>query len=94
MTLAKRIADMEDHYLSPREAVLLWIKEAHEFGSLERYGGWLLEQPEDAYPLIKMPAQVVAAVRSQHKGVRDEALRDEFYRVQKDLPSSTSCTSR
>ena len=44
-----------------------------------------MEQPEDAYPLIRMPRQVVAAVRNRNKGKPDVLLRDEFYRVQKDL---------
>jgi hypothetical protein len=61
------------------------MREAHEFDSLLDYGRWLLEQPEDAYPLIKMPRQVVAAVRNMNKGKPDHLLRDEFYRVQKHV---------
>jgi len=84
MSLAKRVGDVEDN-LTPKEAVICWIGEAHQFDSLLAYGRWLLEQPEDAYPLIKMPKQVVAAVRARNKGRPDVLLRDEFYRVQKDV---------
>jgi hypothetical protein len=84
MTLTKRLDALEDN-LTPQEAVIRWLREAHEFGSSEVYGRWLIDQPDDVYPLIRMPEQVVAAVRNQHKGVKDEALRDEFYRVQKDV---------
>jgi hypothetical protein len=85
MTLAKRLENVEDHNLTPREAVILWIREAHEFGCLLDYGYWLAEQPDDAFPLIKMPAQVVAAVRARNKATPDAKLQDEFYRVQKDV---------
>ena len=64
MSLSRRLDDLEDHHLTPKEAVICWIREAHQFDSLLDYGRWLLEQPEDAYPLIRMPRQVVAAVRA------------------------------
>jgi hypothetical protein len=85
MSLSRRIDDVEDHHLTPKEAVICWIREAHQFESLLTYGRWLLEQPEEAYPLIRMPRQVVDAVRAQNKGTSDALLRDEFYRVQKDV---------
>lgn len=85
MSNKKRLETIENHNLTPREAVVLWMHEAHQFGSFQGYVRWLLDQPDDAYPLIRMPAQVVAAVRARNKGTRDEDLRDDFYRVQKDL---------
>ena len=85
MNLAKRIGDLEDHNLTPLEAVTLWMREAHEFVSYENYARWLIEQPDDIYPLIRMPRQVVGAVRSRNKGVPDHKLRPEFYRVQKEV---------
>jgi hypothetical protein len=84
MSIAKRVGDVEDN-LTPKEAVICWMREAHQFDSLLTYGRWLLEQPEEAYPLIRMPRQVVAAVRARNKGTSDVLLRDEFYRVQKDV---------
>jgi hypothetical protein len=84
MSLAKRLESVEDS-LTPKEAVILWMREAHQFGSLEAYCRWLLDQPDDVYPLVKMPAQVVAAVRAAHKGVPEAKLRDELYRAQKDV---------
>jgi hypothetical protein len=85
MTLTKRIEDLEDHHLTPQEAVILWMREAHQFDCFLDYGRWLLEQPEEAYPLVKMPAQVVAAVRARNKGRPDDSLRAEFHRVQRDV---------
>jgi hypothetical protein len=84
MTLAKRLEAVEDN-LTPQEAVIRWIREAHEFGSMESYARWLIDQPDDVYPLIRMPQQVVGAVKARNKGVPDIKLRPEFYRVQKDV---------
>ena len=61
MTLAKRLCELEDHGLTPQEAMILWMREAHGFGSYERYARWLIDQPDYVYPLIRMPAQVVGA---------------------------------
>lgn len=85
MNLAKRASDLEDHALSPREAVISWMREAHEFDSLLAYGRWLVEQPDDVYPLVRMPRQVVAAVRARNKGKPEILFRREIYQVQKDL---------
>lgn len=54
MKLMDRMDTLEEH-LSPKELVILWMREAHEFGDLATYGRWLLEQPDDAYPLIRLP---------------------------------------
>lgn len=85
MTLAKRLGSVEDNHLTPLEAVLLWMGEAHAFGSLENYFRWLTGQPDDAYPLIRMPRQVVEAVRRANKGRPHSELRGEFLRVQRDV---------
>ena len=85
MSLAKRIDHVEEHHLTPREAVICWMREAHQFGSMESYIRWLADQPENLYPLMRMPAQVVGTVRARHRGVPDHKLRGEFNRVQKDV---------
>ena len=84
MSFDKRIGDVEDN-LTPKEAVIYWMREAHQCDSLLTYGRWLMDQPKDVYPLIRMPRQVVAAVRARNKGTPDLRLRDQFYRVQKDV---------
>jgi hypothetical protein len=84
MTLAKRLDNVEDN-LSPREAVVHWMREAHQFESLFDYLRWLLGQPDDVHPLVRMPAQVVAAVRKCQKGLPDSKLRPQLYRAHKDV---------
>jgi len=85
MSLSTRARDLEDHCLTPREAVTLWIRDAHGFGSLLTYGAWLLEQPDEAYPLIRLSEQVVGAVRAKSKRVPDQKLRPELHRVEKSV---------
>jgi len=85
MSQAKRASDVEEKNLSPKEAVILWMKEARQFDSLRSYGCWLAEQPLDAYPLVRLPKQITAAVRSQSKGVQEEKLRHSLRRSQKDV---------
>ena len=36
MTLAKRIDDIEGRNLTPHEAVILWMREAHQFDLAHR----------------------------------------------------------
>lgn len=85
MTLAKRLDAIADDNLTPQQAVILWMREAQGFGCWTAYARWLLDQPDEAYPLIRMPRQVVDAVRARNKGVKDELLREQFYSVQKDV---------
>lgn len=70
--------------LSPTQAVCLWLTEAHHHGSLYAYTQWLLDQPDDTYPLVKMPKQVVEAVRTAMKG-KPRDIDREIYRVQRDV---------
>jgi len=84
MTLAKRASDVEEKNLSPKEAVILWMQEAHQFDSLVSYGCWLAEQPLSTYPLMRIPKQVAAAVRAQNKGVPQAQLQHKIHRAQKD----------
>ena len=46
MTLAKRLTAIEGDNLTPQQAVILWMREAHEFGSWAAYARWLLDQPD------------------------------------------------
>ena len=66
MTLARRVAQLEGS-LSPQQAVLAWLAEAHAFPTLGEYVRSLLDGPETAWPLVRIPAQVAAAVRAQQR---------------------------
>lgn len=85
MKMKKRLAEVEDHALTPKEAVILWTREAQEFDSLLAYNLWLQDQPDEIWPLTRMPARVVEAVRHKNPEEPDELLRDQFYLAQRDL---------
>jgi len=90
MTLAKRLTAIEGDNLTRgrRSSCGCGSPRVRLLGHVCR---WLLDQPDESYPLIRMPRQVVDAVRARHKGVKDERLRDQFYQVQKTYSSSTTC---
>lgn len=84
MTLTKRIDHVEQN-LTPRQAISLWMKEAHRFPSLLEYYRWLLGQPEDANPLVRLPAQVARAVTERSRGMAKGAEYEQLYRAERDL---------
>lgn len=67
MTVATRLEKVEGR-LTPRQAVRLWLQEAHAYPSLIAYAGWLKDQPLSSYPLVKLPEQVAAAIKEATRG--------------------------
>src|SRR3972149_3474775 len=63
----KRISRIKTS-LTPKQAVILWMEEAHKHGDFFSYGRWLREQPPGSYPLMYIPDQVEAAIRKENKG--------------------------
>lgn len=78
MSLSRRMDQLEGA-LSPRSATLLWLAEAHEFGSLPQYVNWLTDQPLSAAPLERVPkaaeAGALAATKGQPPEIMHEAAR-------------------
>jgi hypothetical protein len=71
MTTIKRRLDNIDKSLTPRQALLAWIAEAHRFSSLSEYAVWLAEQPNDFQPLRRLLHQVAAPI-FDHKTIAPE----------------------
>jgi hypothetical protein len=71
--------DKLESSLSPRAATLLWLTEAHQFGSLPAYVDWLIDQPHSAAPMERVPkaaeAGAMAATKGQPPQVMHEAAR-------------------
>jgi hypothetical protein len=66
MTLARRIAKVEAS-LTPEQAVLRWLAEAHAFPTLADYVRSLIGGPETAWPLVAIPRQLEASIRTVHR---------------------------
>lgn len=73
MTAGRRLARLEGA-LSPKAATLLWLTDAHQFPTLPAYVGWLIDQPEEAAPLWRLPEQAETAVRAAMRGEPREAV--------------------
>ena len=84
MTQEKRLDTLEGE-LTPKELVIRWMAEAHEFGDYTSYGTWLLTQPEDAYPLVKLPKAIYEGTRARMRGKNDEELRGALRSSYRDL---------
>ena len=75
MTAERRLAKLEGA-LSPKPATLLWLAEAHQFGSLPAYVDWLIDQPISVAPLERVPEQARAAAVHGMRGQPREIVRE------------------
>jgi hypothetical protein len=57
--------------LSPKEAALVWLREARDAGSLRAYVDSLQHAPDTSYPLIRLGDQMEASVRASMRGKPD-----------------------
>ena len=83
-TNKQRLAKIETS-LTPKQAVLLWMEEAHKAGSVHKYALSLKGQPDSAFPLVKLPKQVEQAVRDSMKGQKREWVDRALQRAIKDV---------
>jgi len=83
MTAERRLAKLEGA-LSPKAATLLWLEEAHQFGSLPAYVAWLIDQPISVAPLERVPAQVRAAALEALRGLPREVVRASSHQAVRD----------
>jgi hypothetical protein len=61
--------------LTPQQAVLLWMAEAHPYQTLSAYVDSLKDAPDTKYPMMWLPERVTQAVRSAMKGEKPEVIR-------------------
>jgi hypothetical protein len=66
--------DKVETQLSPQQAVLLWLNEAHQYGSEKAYSETFRDTPFEEYPLYRLPEQMKLAVRGAMKGKKPEAI--------------------
>jgi hypothetical protein len=76
MTSSKRRLDKLEVSLTPKQAILLWMEEAHQYGTMEQYVRSLKPGPEAAWPLAMLPDKISTAVEQAMKGrPRQEIVR-------------------
>lgn len=64
---AKRLDSIEES-LTPKQAVILWMEQAHQYPSMYQYVMSLEGGPETAYPMYMLPNQVEKSVQTMMKG--------------------------
>ncbi|MHB8460499.1 MAG: hypothetical protein ACYDAK_13475 [Candidatus Limnocylindrales bacterium] len=64
MSLERRLAKLETSQ-TPSQVVLGWLDEAHEYPTLPEYVASLLDEPRDAWPLVRIGGAVEASVREK-----------------------------
>ena len=67
MTVARRLAAVEAA-LTPTERILVWLDEAHAYGSLAEYVASLLDVPAEEYPLNRLLHDAANSVRGSARG--------------------------
>jgi hypothetical protein len=68
MTSSKRRLDKLEVSLTPKQAILRWIEEAHQHDTMEQYVRALKDGPDSAWPLAQLPEKVSRAVEQAMKG--------------------------
>ncbi|MFQ6027185.1 MAG: hypothetical protein ACE5Q6_06815 [Dehalococcoidia bacterium] len=68
MTSGKRRLDKLEGHLTPRQAALMWMNDAHQFGTMTQYADSLKGGPESAWPIPRLCNQMEASVSQAMKG--------------------------
>ena len=85
MTSGKRRLDKLESNLTPKQAMLHWMAEAHQFGSLEEYARHMKTQPDNAWPLRRLGDQIRAAVEQTLKGRPKEEINRAQHQADLDV---------
>lgn len=85
MGSGNRRLDKLESNLTPKQAALLWMAEAHKFDTLEGYALHMKNQPQSAWPLRRLGDQMRVSVEQSRKGKPevgiDRALRQAYLDV-------------
>ncbi len=85
MTSGKRRLDKLESNLTPKQAMLHWMVEAHNFGSLEEYAAHMKTQPDKAWPLRRLGDQMRAAVEQTLKSRPREEINRPQHQADLDV---------
>jgi hypothetical protein len=95
---ARSRLDRVEAHLPALATVLLWLAEAHAFGSLEAYVRWLVDQPVEAWPLVRFPAQIRSGIMASRaprstpvEAVVREAIREAVLRFALIFETNRAC---
>ena len=81
---AKRIEKIEGS-LTPKQAVMLWMQDAHQYRNMFEYVLFLRGQPNTVAPLWHLPDQIERATRESMKGQHKEVVEAAVRRAVRDV---------
>ena len=84
MTAERRLDRLEGG-LPPKEGTLLWLQEAHAYGSLVGYCAWLVDRPLAEAPLVRLHEHAVREVRRRLKGLPYEQRAEAEEQADRDV---------
>ena len=83
MSIKKRLSELESN-LSPKERVISWMSQAHEFATFTDYATYCLTRPDEEYPAYQLARQASEAARKRLRGRPPEEIRQGVYQAKKD----------
>ena len=90
--------DRVEAHLPALATVLLWLAEAHTFGSLQAYVRWLVDRPAEAWPLVRIPAQIRSGIMARRasrstpvEALVREAIREAVLRFALIVETNRAC---
>ena len=85
MAKRQRRVDEFEASLTPTQAAIRWMKEAHEHGSLRAYALSLVGQPDTKAPLYRLHDLVIPGLEKRLKGKPSEEKNRSIRRALKDI---------
>ena len=85
MTTRKRRIEKLETGLTPKQAFILWLQDAHSFNGVKEYVQSLKGQPDDAAPIPRLTDQVEHAVKQRLKGQPREEIDKAVRQAYKDV---------
>ena len=85
MSSGNRRLDKLKSHLTPKQAVLLWLQDAHAYHTVADYLHYLQTQPDNAWPLRRLGEQMTASVEQTLKGKPKAAIHQALRRADLDV---------
>ena len=84
MRQTKRL-DRLEQCLTPKEAVMVWLKETNRYADIMEYIKYLKDQPEALRPIPRVTNQVESATREAMKGQSQKTIDAAVHRAVRDV---------
>lgn len=83
MDRGRRLKRLEDG-LDPLALVLRWLDEAHTFGTIGDYVLWLIDQPDGAHPIERLPREIADATYEAMRRQPSDVIERKMRRAKRD----------